>query len=174
MKKMYLLTVFILLVALTILGYGTVNSSLISPNTTTTSSAPVASKTTNIKSNENTWIEFAWYSASQFSIKPEYWALTKTRVGKFKVGHILAEIDDPHTQSGWHSNNLSVGTKIFCIPGIDFRKAFAVQMEDGSYLKAIAAGLKNLHTTNRGCVKPPDTIGWFIYSGTPPDNTNRW
>ena len=53
MKKMYLLTVFILFVALTIQGCGMVNSNLNSSNTTT-SSVPVVSKTSNVKSNEIT------------------------------------------------------------------------------------------------------------------------
>jgi hypothetical protein len=91
-------------------------------------------------SKQTIWIEYARYTASQAHENPTYWVLTNKPVNH--VGELLGTIDDPSTESGWHSNKLSVRTKFFTIPGTSWTKAFAVQMKDGMYLEAVLAGSK--------------------------------
>ncbi|MCF8564985.1 hypothetical protein LLE49_09675 [Alicyclobacillus tolerans] len=95
---------------------------------------------TPISSHKNIWIEYTRNTAYQEHQGPTYWVLTNKQVNH--IGQFLGAIDDPSTQSGWHSNGLSVGTKFFAIPGTPSTKAFAVQMKDGMYLEAVLVGSK--------------------------------
>lgn len=90
------------------------------------------------KTNQTIWIKYARYTAYQASVNPEYWLLTETKVAS--VGQFIGSIDDPKTESGWHSNDLAVGTDLYEIANVPFSKALAVHMKDGIYLIAVFIG----------------------------------
>lgn len=138
MRILYtLLTVSMVGTILVVSGCGATQSQNSTRTNEVTTNTP---EKTTTPSKQTVWIEYARYTAYQAHDAPTYWVVTDKHVNH--VGQFLGAVDDSSTQSGWHSNSLSVGTKFYTIQGIPFAKEFAVQMQDGTYVEAVSVGSK--------------------------------